>query len=264
MLVSDGSEYAESAVTEAIRLAKRCQANLYAFSVLATPDFESPLGQNLHELDKKAMVDNLLQVRAQAEAEGVSCEILLGHGSDPFDEIVDQAEVSAMDMIVMGRRDKSDLLRSMMGGTTAKVIGHTHSDVLVVPRQGKIEGKGIILPVDGSRNSEAAAATVVSMVSKCPVAVTLVSVAIDPRLREDAQGHADQLARLMADSGIAVQVETRIGSPDAEILACAQERGADLIVMGSHGRTGLDRLLVGSVSERVIGQAQCPVLIVKL
>ncbi|QFY89255.1 universal stress protein [Magnetovirga frankeli] len=264
MLVSDGSEYAESAVTEAIRLAKRCQANLYAFSVLATPDFESPLGQNLHELDKKAMVDNLLKVRAQAEAEGVSCEILLGHGSDPFDEIVDQAEVSAMDMIVMGRRDKSDLLRSMMGGTTAKVIGHTHSDVLVVPRQGKMEGKGIVLPVDGSRNSEAAAATVVSMVSKCPVAVTLVSVAIDPRLREDAQGHADQLARLMANAGIQVQVETRIGSPDAEILACAQERGADLIVMGSHGRTGLDRLLVGSVSERVIGQTQCPVLIVKL
>lgn len=95
-------------------------------------------------------------MRAQAEAVGVSCEILLGLGEDPYLEIVDQAEQSAMDVIVMGRRDDSDLMRSMLGSTVEKVIGHTHSDVLVVPAGARIEGSGIALPVDGSRNSDAA------------------------------------------------------------------------------------------------------------
>ena len=47
------------------------------------------------------------------------------------------------------------------------------------------------------------------------------------------------------------------------IIDKARETGADLIVMGTHGRTGADRVLLGSVSERVIGQATCPVLLVK-
>ncbi len=264
MLVTEGSEYSESAVGEAINLARRCQARLFAFSVLATPDFESPLGQNLHGLEKKAIVERLLAVRQRAEAAGVGCEILLGHGSDPYTEIVDQAEASAMDVIVMGRHDKSDLVRSMLGDTTAKVIGHTHSDVLVVPRGGSTVAKGIVLPVDGSRYSEAAAATVVSLVRQCGAPVTVVSVAIDERLRGDAQTYAEQVGRLMKQSGVEVAVEVRVGRPDAAIVDCANERGADLIVMGSHGRTGLERLLVGSVSERVIGAAGCPVLVVKL
>jgi len=169
-----------------------------------------------------------------------------------------------MDVIVMGRRDKSDLLRVMLGSSTEKVIGHTHSDVLVVPREARINGNGIILPVDGSRNSDAAAATVLNLVKKCKVPVTVVSVAIDERLRDDAEALAKQVQTLMAESSVNVDIDVRVGQPDESIVECAKEHGADLIVMGSHGKTGLERLLVGSVSERVIGSAECPVLVVKL
>jgi nucleotide-binding universal stress UspA family protein/uncharacterized membrane protein YfcA len=264
MLVTEGSEYSESAVGEAINLAQRCQAQLFAFSVLATPEFESPLGQNMHDLEKGTVVQRLLKVRQRSEAVGVSCEILLGHGPDAYTEIVGQAEASAMDVIVMGRRDKSDLARTMLGSTTAKVIGHTHSDVLVVPRGAQARGKGILLPIDGSRHSEAAAATVVKLVGQCNAPVTLISVATDERLRDDAQLHVEQVRKLMSEAGVEVELEVRVGNPEAAIVDCAIERGADLIVMGSHGRTGLERLLVGSVSERVIGSAGCPVLVVKL
>ena len=264
MLVTDGTEYSESAVAESINVAKRCKAQLFAYSVLATPDYESPLAQNLHGEEKKAVVARLLKVREKAEAVGVSCEILLGHGEDPYTEIVDQAEQSAMDVIVMGRRDKSDLVRSMLGSTTEKVIGHTHSDVLVVPQGGMIEGKGIILPVDGSRYSDAAAVTVLSLVTQCKAPVTVVSVAVDERLRDDARVQAEKVQTLMRESGVETSIDVRVGRPDEAIIACAKERGADMIVMGSHGRTGLERLLVGSVSERVIGHAECPVMVVKL
>jgi nucleotide-binding universal stress UspA family protein len=62
-----------------------------------------------------------------------------------------------------------------------------------------------------------------------------------------------------------VQLERRLeeGDPAAEIVRVAKEIGADLIVMGTHGRTGLGRLLMGSVAERVLRQAPCPVLTVR-
>jgi nucleotide-binding universal stress UspA family protein/uncharacterized membrane protein YfcA len=264
MLVSDGSEYSQTAVSEAINLAQRCKAQLFAFSVLATPDYENPLGQNLHKQEKQAVVDNLLKVREQAEKVDVSCEILLGHGDDPYTEIIDQAEVSNMDVIVMGRREKSDLVRAMLGSTVEKVIGHTHSDVLVVPQDTQIQGKGILLPVDGSRYSQAAAVTAINLVKQCKVPITIVAVAIDERLKDDAQAHASMVHEQMTAEGLTASIDIRVGMPEAQILASTKEHQADLIVMGSHGRSGLERLLVGSVSERVIGGAECPVLVVKL
>jgi nucleotide-binding universal stress UspA family protein len=54
-----------------------------------------------------------------------------------------------------------------------------------------------------------------------------------------------------------------VGRPEEGILRAAQYKQASLIIVGSHGRTGLKRLLMGSVAERVIGHAPCPVLVVK-
>ncbi len=66
------------------------------------------------------------------------------------------------------------------------------------------------------------------------------------------------------DSRIAVTHAFREGDPAVEIVRFAVENGCDLIVMGTHGRTGLERLLMGSVAERVLREAPCSVLVVKL
>ncbi|MEM9490904.1 MAG: universal stress protein, partial [Myxococcota bacterium] len=58
-------------------------------------------------------------------------------------------------------------------------------------------------------------------------------------------------------------IHVRIGAPADMLLNLAGEIGAHLIIMGSHGRTGLTRLLMGSVSERVVREAKCPVLVVR-
>jgi universal stress protein A len=63
--------------------------------------------------------------------------------------------------------------------------------------------------------------------------------------------------------GLHVETETRVGSPFEEILAAAEHSAADLIVIGTHGRTGLGRLLLGSTAERVIARSHCPVLVVR-
>ena len=68
---------------------------------------------------------------------------------------------------------------------------------------------------------------------------------------------------LSLDSGVESKVRTAEGEPGPEILRVAQEIGCDLIVMGTHGRTGLKHLLIGSVAEEVLRKASCPVLTVK-
>jgi nucleotide-binding universal stress UspA family protein len=79
--------------------------------------------------------------------------------------------------------------------------------------------------------------------------------------REEMEG---ELNRLGAPD-LQVRVEHRLeeGDPATQILRVAQETGCDLIALGTHGRTGLDRLLMGSVAEQVVRRASCPVLTVK-
>jgi nucleotide-binding universal stress UspA family protein len=88
------------------------------------------------------------------------------------------------------------------------------------------------------------------------------SAELDKSLQKQA---GDQLGRL-ADShlpeNMSAQLEVRIGRPAEEIAAAASEAKSDLIVISSHGRTGLDRYLIGSVAERVARIAPCPVYLI--
>ncbi len=79
--------------------------------------------------------------------------------------------------------------------------------------------------------------------------------------REEMAGELNRLGA--PDPQVRVEHRLEEGDPATQILRVAQETGSDLIVTGSHGRTGLDRLLMGSVAEQVVRRASCPVLTVK-
>jgi nucleotide-binding universal stress UspA family protein len=81
---------------------------------------------------------------------------------------------------------------------------------------------------------------------------------------EDRQDIVDQLERIVpTEARVPYEHHYLRGSPVTEILNLAEVENVDLIVMGSHGRTGLSRLLMGSIAEGVMRQAKCPVLVVK-
>jgi universal stress protein A len=87
---------------------------------------------------------------------------------------------------------------------------------------------------------------------------------IPPDPEGQREEHRAQLHQLpIPVAGIPVERRLADGDPAAAIIRAAQEFGTDLIVMGTHGRTGLGRLLMGSVAERVMRRAPCPVLTVK-
>jgi nucleotide-binding universal stress UspA family protein len=90
-----------------------------------------------------------------------------------------------------------------------------------------------------------------------------VSVAAGEGEIKTAMEVTAKLQNVAAARGLALETMVLRGKPDEAIVKAAQAKQADLIILGSHGRTGLRRLLMGSVAERVIGQAHCPVLVVK-
>jgi len=146
------------------------------------------------------------------------------------------------------------------------VIGHADCAVLVVPRAARLWGKRILLATDGSPHSEAAAGVVGHLAKWGGLPVTVVSVVTSShslaRRQEAEQAVSANVEKLR---GLGVEAEGKVveGRPDEAIVKVAEDVGADLIVMGSLGRTGLIKVLLGSVTERVIGQAVCPVLVVK-
>jgi nucleotide-binding universal stress UspA family protein len=175
----------------------------------------------------------------------------------------------------MGRRGVHHLERSLIGSVTARVIGHTQRDVLVVPNNTVIGWKKIVLATDGSKHSSLATEKAISFAQSYGGELRVVSVADVPSefyaeapqavddLVKKAKGYVAGVKKQAEAAG--VSAETFVGESEAfeAITRLAKEQKADMIVIGSHGRTGLRRLLMGSVAEKVIGHAPCPVLVVK-
>lgn len=262
LLVADTSEFSEYAINEGINLAKRCQSELHAMSVLppSIAGHESLAHPVLHE-EKNAALSHLKTIHARAEEKAVPCQILLGHG-ETFSEIVEEATYSNMELIVMGRRNKSDFVRTMLGSTTAKVIERTPCHVLVIPRETKFEGKGILLIIDSAHTHHAATSAVLNLAKRYSASVIIFSVAAHEQHRETAQSVMEQTQALFLQAGIDVTAKVYIGKIDKSMVSVARNyHEMDLIAIDSHRTDGLKRLLGSNVSEEIIGSADYPVLV---
>lgn len=268
LLVSDRSEATTGAIREALKLAQRSDGHLSAMSVVMNnPEHES-LARQLIEKENQDALAHLEDLKSRASNAGIECDISVRHGIEIYQEIVNEAEKMQRDIIVMGRRGLTGLQRMMMGSNTAKVIGYSHCSVLVVPKDAQIEGKKILLAVDGSRYSDmaATAAIRISKQLKAPVlAVSVVYSDLKESRHTEALDVIKRITTFLSKEGIEVEGKVISGRrPSEAIIEVANARDIDLIIMGSHGRTGLDRVLMGSVSDRVIGHADCAVLVVKI
>ena len=177
--------------------------------------------------------------------------------------IAEVAEKFKPDLIFMGRHGRGGLTRLMLGSVTARVIGLSPFKVLVVPRGATLSFQRLLVASDGSPDSEAAWEEALAIARAAGSQLLAVAVAREEGEFPQVLARLDRL--LAAANRQEVPVETRMlqGVPDDAIVQAALDSQSDLILMGSRGRTGLSRLLLGSVAERVIGQTPCPVMIVK-
>jgi nucleotide-binding universal stress UspA family protein len=129
----------------------------------------------------------------------------------------------------------------------------------------------ILVPLDGFKAAEAILPFAAKVAGPLDAEVLLLHVIADRRgefvfpTRAEAEEYLDSLAKELADKGIRVRTGIRFGSGSAPgaILAAARVLDADLIAMATEGRTGLNRLLLGSVAEAVLREAPIPVLMVR-
>jgi len=282
LLSTDGSEYSEGAIREAIRLSKKCSSRLSIISVIETnPELEA-IAPQVTEKAERAVKAHLDTVQARAKQEGVESEVVIHEGEDSYKYIVDEAARRKSTMVVMGRRGRTGLKRLMMGSVTARVIGHAPCNVLVVPKAAHFECKNILVATDGSRFGDAAAREAIGMAKQCKSRLTILSVApsesvspmdiVHSQMQRDliaaqeltmAEANVKKAKAAAAKDGVDAEGMIYGGKPPEAIIQAAKDISADLIVLGSHGKTGVEKLLMGSVAERVIVLASCGVLVVK-
>jgi len=194
-------------------------------------------------------------------------------------EILRMASEVGSDLIVMGTHGRTGMSWLLAGSVAIAVLRGAHCPVMAirspeVPRESE-DIRVILHPTDFSESSEAAvhvahmlardlgARLVILHVASLEVLMEGTPVAeTDPRVYRDA---LENVRKRLDGTDLKYPVETRIsrGFAPEGILQTAEEIGCDLIVMGSHGRTGLMRVLMGSVAEFVLPKAGCPVLVVK-
>lgn len=259
LVATDGSEFSAGAVREAIMLAKGSGASLTALSVVEfNPEFDA-LAPGIEEKIEVQAQASSAAICGLADKESIKCETVTLRSAHPCTTIVDEANRRGVDLIVMGRRGRRGIARLMMGSATARVIGHSPINVLVVPKNAKVEGKLVLIATDGSAYSDRAACDGIAIAKSLGASVLVVSV-VDGE-EQKAKDNVDKITRSAESLGVKAEGLVEHGRPFEAIVKAAKDKKASLIVMGSYGKTGLERLLMGSVTERVIGLTDSAVFV---
>jgi len=276
LVAFDSSESSKNALRQAITIKDLEKSWLKVLAVV--PSYEGDLEFiGVSDLEKvlKGPREKLLATAEEAAGDRSSELTTVVEQGEAYEKIVEVCGDMSCDLIVMGRRGMRRLARILVGSVTARVLGHSSADVLVVPRDARVSFDNILLATDGSAHSEAALDRALNFATITGGTLTAVSVvdvyqefyAEAPEVVEQAENKAKEILELVGEkaeqAGVKTQAKVLRGNAAHEISALAEETGAGVIVMGSRGRSGLKKILLGSVAEKVIGLANCPVLVVK-
>lgn len=283
LLATDFSKPARRAYAYALKLSGITKARLVLLHVVkAMPGFEtwSPSARrSIQSLRTKALLELGRMVRI-AKDDGIAAEYKLIVGI-PEDSILKVAEQIRAELIAMGTHGRTGWDRLQLGNTAETLLRHARCPVLTVhastaadapvnPRRVKL--KTILVALDFSASSEAALRAATWLAQRADARVILVHAAGSvSRKRGRAVESADHgVDRLFQRAVEAARAERSVigrivepGSPVEVILDQAKRASADLIVTGTNGRRGVERLLLGSVAESIVRRAGCPVLVAK-
>ena len=264
LLCSDGSPYSQGALKATLALARACGQKVYLVYVLRVRAEIEAVVPDARAMLAREVSSYLETIKAASSKAGVSIETRVRYGPWPHATILEEAEDIQPDLIVMGRYGQTGLSQLFMGSTTARVIGYSRFKVLVVPQKATMAFRTLLVASDGSPCSDAAWVEALGLARETQAKLYAISVAREEGEIVQAEEIIHRLINAANEQGVALQGLVLHGlQPYDTIVQEALRYKVDIIIMGSHGRTGVKRLLMGSVTERVIGQATCPVLVIK-
>ncbi len=295
LVPTDFSTYANYALKYAIALAKQFSGTIHFAHVLDRAALAGVRGNEmwLAESESHALIDSMREhatsrmahLKQIADDEGVKSEthVVLGN---PTEEILRIAEQTDSTLIVMATHGRSGVEHLVFGSVAEKIVRQSPVPVLSVKHPEHefvkeydltLEIKRVLFPTDFSPFSDKAlpfaisfakefdATLVIFHATEVPIVLPEVvpdsAIQLGPQMEDESR----QLVQKMCDNitDVKVEGEVRIGTPFREIASYAEKIGADLIVVPTHGRSGLSHVLFGSVAEKVVRVAKCPVLTIR-
>ncbi len=295
---TDFGESAEQALHYAAMLAEEYGAELVMMNVVSLFGEEGlPPEDRLEELDRHA-AGYLEQLHGQARQKleraveeqvgrGIRTRKLIARGFSPYREILRVAEEQQVDLIVMGTYGRGGVTHFLFGSTAEQVVRMAPCPVLSVrhhaPHLTRFNSlRNILFPTDFSNYSKRALPYALSFAARYGARLHVLHVfeqRIHPafyledkttplELDEGLHQRALEALRELVVSelqgrSIDIRYEVAAGKPFVEIINYARAAEIDLIAVATHGLTGLEYMVIGSTTERVVRKAPCPVLSVK-
>jgi nucleotide-binding universal stress UspA family protein len=289
---TDGSGEAELALEYAKYLAKLTGAEIIGVHVIPLPVqllFESLRDEDEEFREWQSKVerrvsDMFVEVRNELLHSGIKFDGVILKGI-PSDKIREFSRLRKADIIVMGKQGHGLIESMMVGSETVKVLKSSHIPVLAAkrPEPGKeIKISSIVVPIDLADENETALNCALDLAGMTGAGVTAVyalrldmyaqdipASALDIVIKQSAKELRDRTDGIKAkyDSSHGASVKGGIKtevihglSPAISVANYAARNNADLIVINTHARTGLKRLVLGSVTERMVQESPCSVL----
>lgn len=289
----DGTTFSEQALPWAVSLARRSGAAVHLATVEVPPPMAFPDVNFIAPLmdAELAYLDGVAERVGATGVEEVAVNVLTGNAPEALE--IHRDAIGA-DLTVMATHGRGPLARSWLGSVADHFARDTAAPVLMVRPDDDVadvdlgtlpELNTVVLTLDGSDLGESAIEPTMSIVRLYDAGVVLARLveypnrtesvylpdiieAVEERLEEARAAAHEELGRVVGqlrDDGVGdVEAETRVVIHAAEgILDIARERKADLIAMASHGRGGVKRLVLGSVTDKVLRASDRPVLIIR-
>ena len=190
--------------------------------------------------------------------------------------ILDSAATVKADLIAMGTHDHSRMMEMFVGSVSHRVLLHATVPTLIVKGKARPIAR-VLMAVEGREDAIRLQTWLTAHPFKNPVAVTILSVLVplhniseqlmvglgdwSEQSKRDAEQVVSDTAKALASLQFAVSTDVRLGDPVTTV--CEVGKNHDLIVVSSHGRKGLNRFMLGSVSDGIVHRASCSVLLVR-
>jgi nucleotide-binding universal stress UspA family protein len=292
LATTDFSDESQAGVRYAVALAEKLNATVSLLHVVEQPSYLSGMESVVlarQESEVLVLARARLATVAKREAKAdvvVTSSVCVGK---PFHEITIAANKQLADLIVIATHGHTGVKRALLGSTAERVVRHARCPVLTVPARSSPKSAGntrpltlknILVPIDFSEISKDALPWAALLAGQFGARLVLLHVTekftadylLGPELTSEAvvplikQAEVDLecLARSVSKS-TRVNVSSVVlnGRPFEEICREAKTQEADLIVLTTHGHTGLKHVWLGSTAERVVRHAHCPVLAVR-
>ena len=287
---TDFSPAAEDAFSHASHLATRYDAEIHVFNVVTPDDAGQVNPMDYLPLESAEESEELylagaedVDLPASSQSQPIRAVYHKMEGSDPAESILSYTGEHDIDLVVMGTHGRRGVERLLSGSVSEEVVRRAPCPVFTVVGR-KEPGPGpeierILAPIDFSKHARLGAAYARELATAYGATLDLLHIVEDavfptvygidpltpvlPDVHDRAREALETLVDEVVGDGPSVKLHVAAGHAARDIVDFAEDYAADLIVMATHGRTGLQRFLIGSVAEKVVRSAPCPVFTVK-